>query len=235
MLDAKGNPLLTDFGLARFLESDDQLTHDGMVLGTPAYMAPEQARGEHDTVGPASDQYSLGVVMYQLLCGRRPFSGPPAAVIADVIDKEPPSPRSLNPQIPKDLETICLKAMAKHPKQRHAGCGELAEDLRRWLHGEPIRSRRLGLLERLARWSRRNPVLAIATLLVLILGCVSTISAVALLHSRQALAKALQDANDQTETARREKNKARAAEASMKTEPAKQWTHKRRQPMRSPN
>ena len=208
MLDAKGNSLLTDFGLARFVESDDQLTHDGTVLGTPAYMAPEQARGEHDGVGPASDQYSLGVVLYQLLCGRRPFSGPPAAVIADVINKEPTSPRTINPRIPKDLETICLKAMSKHPGQRYAGCGELAEDLRRWMQGEPIRSRRMGSLERMGRWSRRNPVLAATALLVLILGCVSTLFAVGLFQSRQELARALEDANQQADLARQQTAKA---------------------------
>ena len=102
-----------DFGLARLEAADSKLTHDGTVLGTPSYMPPEQAGGQLDLVGPASDQYSLGVVLYELVCGSTPFSGPPTMVISLVINQEPPSPRKENPAIPKDLETICLKAMSK--------------------------------------------------------------------------------------------------------------------------
>ncbi|MCY2986643.1 MAG: protein kinase [Planctomycetota bacterium] len=160
MLDTNGDPLVMDFGLARFEEGQDKLTHDGTVLGTPAYMAPEQARGELDQVRPASDQYSLGVVLYELLCGKVPFEGPPTLVISLVINHEPTSPRSERPEVPKDLETICLKAMAKDPRHRYPTCRDLAEDLRRWHEGQPIQSRRLPFRERLWRWAHRNPALA---------------------------------------------------------------------------
>ncbi len=153
MLDGKGEPLVMDFGLARLRETEDQLTHDGSVLGTPAYMAPEQAAARHDEVGPVSDQYSLGVMLYEMLCGERPFEGPAAAVVSMVIHQDPPSPRTREPAVPRDLETICQKAMAKRPQDRYASCGELAGDLRRWLNNEPIRARRVGLAERLTRWA----------------------------------------------------------------------------------
>jgi predicted Zn finger-like uncharacterized protein len=205
MLDAKGNPLLTDFGLARFLETDDQLTHDGAVLGTPAYMAPEQARGDHDAVGPASDQYSLGVVLYELLCGQRPFTGPAAAVVADVIDKVPRSPRSVNPRIPADLNTICAKTIAKRPEHRYIGCRALAEDLRRWRDGEPIRARRVGTAERLARWCRRNPlVAALSAATAMLLVVVAVVASGSAVRTGRALAVA------QRERSRAEQETARA-------------------------
>ena len=115
------------------------------MLGTPSYMPPEQAAGKLDLVGPASDQYSLGVMLYELLCGSTPFSGPPTMVISLVINQEPPSPRKENPATPKDLETICLKAMSKRREDRYASCQGMAEDLRRWLAGEPITARRVDL------------------------------------------------------------------------------------------
>ncbi|HEX3658580.1 MAG TPA: serine/threonine-protein kinase [Pirellulales bacterium] len=160
MLDRKGNPLLMDFGLARLDAARSKLTHDGTVLGTPVYMPPEQASGQLDQVGPASDQYSLGVVLYELLCGETPFSGPPALVISLVLNQQPDSPRTVNAGIPKDLETICLKVMAKRREHRYSSCQALAEDLRRWLSGEPITARRVGPVERAVRWCRRNPATA---------------------------------------------------------------------------
>ncbi|HEX3658586.1 MAG TPA: protein kinase [Pirellulales bacterium] len=160
MLDRKGSPLLMDFGLARLDAAQSKLTHDGTVLGTPVYMPPEQASGQLDQVGPASDQYSLGVVLYELLCGETPFSGPPALVISLVLNQQPDSPRTVNAAIPKDLETICLKAMAKRREHRYSSCQALAEDLRRWLSGEPITARRVGPVERAVRWCRRQPVTA---------------------------------------------------------------------------
>ncbi|HEX3658577.1 MAG TPA: protein kinase [Pirellulales bacterium] len=194
MLDAQGNPLLMDFGLARLDAAESKLTHDGTVLGTPVYMPPEQASGQLDQIGPASDQYSLGVVLYELLCGETPFSGPPAMVISMVLNQEPDSPRTVNAAIPKDLETICLKAMAKKCEHRYASCRELAADLRRWLSGEPITARRVNPVERFARWCSRNPVVAgstaaAAALLVL----VAVVSMWANTKASQAFATANQE------------------------------------------
>jgi WD40 repeat protein len=175
MLDGDENPLLMDFGLAQFGDSESKLTRDGAVLGTPAYMPPEQASGRLDLVGPKSDQYSLGAVLYELLTGNSPFSGPPSLVISMVINQEPQSPRGTDATIPRDLETICLKAMSKEPSGRYESCLGFAEDLQRWMSNEPIHARSLGIVERLERWSRRNPViasLAAAVILVTLIGLI---------------------------------------------------------------
>lgn len=164
MVDEKGTPLLMDFGLARLRESEAKLTHDKTVLGTPAYMPPEQAAGRHSEVGPLSDQYSLGVVLYELLCRDRPFHGLPGQVLYLVVHEEIPTPRSHDAQIPKDLETICLKAMSKPVTARYASCSELALDLRRWLNHEPIKAKPPTFVSRLTRWIQREPRFAIAAL-----------------------------------------------------------------------
>ncbi|NQT16064.1 MAG: protein kinase [Planctomycetes bacterium] len=168
MIDEQGQALLMDFGLARLESSEEKLTQDGSIMGTPAYMAPEQADPFSGEVGPASDQYSLGVVLYEALCGETPFSGPPNILIYNVVNQEPSSPRSRRREIPRDLETVCLKALGKRPADRYAHCGLMAEDLRRWLEGEPIHARRMGALERLGRWCRRNPAIATALATVVI-------------------------------------------------------------------
>jgi hypothetical protein len=120
-------------------------------------MAPEQGRGESGAAQPYADQYSAGVVLYELLTGRTPFSGPPAVVIMSVIQIEPDSPRKHCTSVPRDLETICLKAMAKQPENRYDNCQALADDLRRWMEGEPIKARRMGVLERAVRWLLKRP------------------------------------------------------------------------------
>jgi serine/threonine-protein kinase len=158
-----GTPKVMDFGLARRLESNGGLTLSGAPLGTPSYMSPEQARGEK-TVGPATDVYALGVILYEMLTGRPPFHGDSAAAtLQQVLTEEPVSPARLNAKVPRDLTTICLKCLEKNPAKRYGSAAGLADDLRRFERGEPIVARPLGRLGRLVRWARRRP--AEATLL----------------------------------------------------------------------
>ncbi|MCO6458141.1 MAG: serine/threonine protein kinase [Pirellulaceae bacterium] len=171
LIDEAGRPRITDFGLAKRLDTDSELTATGQVLGTPSYMPPEQALGQE--TGPASDIYSLGAVLYATLTGRPPHQGENAMdTLMAVIHRDPMSPRLINRLIPRDLGTICLKALSKIPSRRYATAGELANDLRRWLNQEPITARRVTILERTWLWCRRRPGLAAsmaATALVAVL------------------------------------------------------------------
>ncbi len=135
-LDHQGDVYLMDFGIAYRPDSDEVPVPPGTILGTPAYLAPEQAKGGQASVLPASDQYSLGAVLYELLCGKPPFFGPPSYVLFHAIHEDPPSPRTIDPKVPRPLAEICRKAMAKQPGRRYPSCQAMADDLRRWLRGE---------------------------------------------------------------------------------------------------
>jgi serine/threonine-protein kinase len=158
LLAADGTPKITDFGLARRLEGGAGLTLTGVPMGTPSYMAPEQARGETAEAGPATDVYALGAILYELLTGRPPFRAETAAeTLLQVLGQEPVRPRDLNANVPRDLETICLKCLEKDAPRRYATAAALADDLQRFLRGEAIAARPAGPLERLGKWARRRP------------------------------------------------------------------------------
>src|SRR5213078_3737915 len=162
LLDAKGEPHLTDFGLARLVESESSVTQTLDVLGTPSYMAPEQATGNNAAVSSATDVYGIGAVLYQLLTGQPPFAGGATyETIKLLLDTEPRQPRLLNPKIDRDLSTICLKCLQKDSKRRYPSALALAEDLERWLKHEPILARHTGIFTRGRKWVQRNPTSAL--------------------------------------------------------------------------
>ena len=156
-----GIPKVTDFGLAKRMESDSKQTESGAILGTPSYMAPEQARGHVRDVGPAADIYAMGAILYELLTGRPPFKGEtPIETIRQVVETEAVPPSRLVPKVARDLETICLKCLSKEPARRYASARALAEDLARFRDGETIHARRASALERGSKWARRRPAVA---------------------------------------------------------------------------
>jgi serine/threonine protein kinase len=167
LLDAKGEPLLTDFGLARLVEAESTVTRTKEVMGTPSYMAPEQAVGNNAAVSSATDVYGLGAVLYQLLTGHPPFAGGTTyETIKLVLDTEPRQPRLLNPKIDRDLSAICLKSLEKDPKRRYSSALALAEDLEHWLRHEPILAKPSGFFTHSRKWVRRNPSTALSTALL---------------------------------------------------------------------
>jgi eukaryotic-like serine/threonine-protein kinase len=199
LLSKQGEPKITDFGLAKRLEGDSKQTRSGAIMGTPSYMSPEQAWGLSDEIGPLADQYSLGAILYEMLTGRPPFQG---ATALDTIDQvrtqEPVPPSRLQPKMPRDLETICLKVLQKESSRRYADCHALAADLRRFLNGEPILARPVAAPERVWRWCRRNPrvaALSAASLTLAATLLVGSITTAAVLNTKNT------DLRNQTELA----------------------------------
>jgi eukaryotic-like serine/threonine-protein kinase len=198
-------PKITDFGVAKCAVDDDEglesrgLTVTGELLGTPNYIAPEQAAGARAPVGPTADVYSLGAILYELLTGRPPFLGEtPLDTVVQVLHNEPVSVTSLQPNVPRDLETICHKCLRKAPTKRYGSALELAEDLQRFLRDEPIRARPVSLVERLWRWSRRRPVPA-GLMAAGLLGPVVATIALSMLSARLVRSSALESAAQQAE------------------------------------
>jgi serine/threonine-protein kinase len=211
LLSIEGQPKITDFGLAKRAQGDGQ-TLSRAIMGTPSYMAPEQAAGGTKQAGPAADIYALGATLYEMLTGRPPFKGAtPLETLIQVREVEPASPRTLNVQIDHDLETICLKCLAKEPSQRfYQSAHEVAADLRRFLNGEPIRARPVSRAELLQRWCRRKPVVAgllLAVMLTLLSGTllVSFFALQASTNAQKAEAaeKATRQAKENEQDARR--------------------------------
>lgn len=222
LLDAAGKAYLADFGIARHYQQD-RLTQTDELIGTPAYMAPEQMCATGNDAGHLADQYSLGVVLYEALCGRCPFEGDPTGVLYQLLHAEPVRPSRRAANVPPDLEAICLKALAKRMEDRYIGCRALADDLRRWLDGEPVQARRLSVVERGRRWLRREPLLAGATMVaavaLLAAVLVPLVSAVRLAsavksqeHARHEFQLALTRAEEANKAAVQEQDRARTAQ-----------------------
>lgn len=179
IVDAQGNPHIADFGLAKLESSNADLTVTGQVMGTPQYLSPEQARGQTGSVGPASDVYAIGAILYHLLTGRPPFLAQTVQeILSQVVAAEPVSPRLLVPNIPADLETICLKCLEKEPQRRFGSARDLAEDLARYLAGRPILAKPAGRIGKIQRWCRREPKVATlsAAILVLVLAAATLVT-----------------------------------------------------------
>jgi tetratricopeptide (TPR) repeat protein len=219
LLMRDGTPKISDFGLARRLEGKSDLTRTGDRVGTPCYMAPEQANGQSGAVGPPSDVYSLGAILYEMLTGRPPFQGEtPGETERQLLVADPVPPSRLNGKVPRDLETICLKCLHKEAFRRYQSAAELADDLRRLANGEPITARRIGITERGAKWVRRHPAAAVAGLCVTVLSLVLIVGGGWIAEKRSAEAHVLED--DLKDVARLEEqdawNDARIAQERVK-------------------
>jgi hypothetical protein len=219
LLTASGTPKVTDFGLAKRLDEDPGVTWSGAVMGTPSYMAPEQASGEAKEVTPAADTYGLGAILYECLTGRPPFLGPtPLDTLVRVVEDEPVLPSRLQPGVPRDLETICLKCLRKEPHQRYGSALGLAEDLKRYLCDEPIQARPVGRAERVWRWCGRNPAVAVTTSLaaVALIGAIAVTVGAVLRYfeaerriAEERLAAERRIFQEQLDSAKRERDKDR--------------------------
>jgi serine/threonine protein kinase len=213
LLSADGTPKVSDFGIAKRVEGDSKLTQTGAIMGTPSFMAPEQARGDTKSIGPGTDVYGLGTILYSLLTGRPPFQAETAAAtIHEVIATTPLSPRRLQPDLPRDLEIICLKCLEKDPPERYASAAALAEDLQRYLTDRPISARATPRIELLWRWCRRNRSIAWLTVGVLFavvaIAVISTLFAFRLAREKRQASENGQRAEENARASERNRNAA---------------------------
>jgi WD40 repeat protein/predicted Ser/Thr protein kinase len=213
LLAADGTPKITDFGLARRLDAGAGLTQNGSILGTPSYMAPEQARGDPDAARPPADVYSLGAILYEMLTGKPPFrAGNSVSTLALVLNTRPENPRASDPDVPRDLETIALKCLEKNAARRYPSADALAGDLRRFREGRPIFARRATAAERVVLWAKRNP--AVAALLAAVMISLTAGTVVSVLFALRSASNAeLADANGRRFAAAAEEAERKAAEA----------------------
>ena len=216
MIDEQQNPRITDFGLAKRIQADNKLTSTGQIMGTPSYMSPEQAEPTKLTIGPSSDIYSLGSILYELLTGKPPFAGSsPLKTINLMMETEPVSPRVLNPQVNRNLETICLKCLEKQPARRYRTAQVLAEELERFIQHEPILARPANTVEKFWRWCCRKPLVATLSGVAMLLTLLLAIAGPLVAWRQQVLRQTADIAsNTATNNARKAKEQASAAQAA---------------------